>query len=152
MQGGYPHRELNNNLTQDRKLTIYNIVKCKIVIQVYTEDNMDGRQVVITKSEQIDKIDDVIMNDLYHGLDIYILNAKHISTCEGNNALFSKLSHNNDSLVRLIFITDILKQEFKIMEDTYYTESRRGRDPCPRDPLHRFKWKCPVCGLEFENM
>ena len=113
---------------------------------------MDGRQIVITKSEQIDKIDNVIMDDLYHGLDIYILNAKHISTCEGNNALFSKLSHNNDSLVRLIFITDILKQEFKIMEDTYYTESTRGRDPCPRDPLHRFKWQCPVCGLEFDNM
>ena len=113
---------------------------------------MDGRQIIITKSEEIDKIDNVIMDDLYHGLDIYIINAKHISTCEGNNALFSKLSHNNDSLVRLIFITDILKQEFKIMEDTYYTESRRGRDPCPRDPLHRFKWKCPVCGLEFENM
>ena len=113
---------------------------------------MDGRQIVITKSEEIDKIDNVIMNDLYHGLDIYILNAKHVSTCEGNNALFSKLSHNNDSLVRLIFITDILKQEFMIMEDTYYTESRRGRDPCPRDPLDKFKWHCRDCRMEFDNM
>ena len=108
-KGGYPHCVLKNNLTQERKLTIYKIVKCKIVIQVYTEDNIDGRQVVITRSEQIDNIDDVIMNDLYHGLDIYILNAKHVRTCEGNNALFNKLSHNNDSLVRVIFITDILK-------------------------------------------
>ena len=131
MQGGYPHRELKNNLTQ-----------C----------NMDGRKILITKSEDIDIIDNSIMDDLYNGLDIYIINAKHISTCEGNNALFSKLSHNNDSLVRLIFITDILKQEFKIMEDTYYTESRRGRDQCPRDPLDRFRWQCPVCGLEFDNM
>ena len=32
---------------------------------------MDGRQIVITKSEEIDKIDNVIMDDLYHGLDIY---------------------------------------------------------------------------------
>ena len=113
---------------------------------------MDGRQIVITKSEEIEKIDNDIMNDLFHGLDIYILNAKHITTCEGNNGLFSKLSHNNDSLVRLIFITENLKQEFKIMEYTYYNESRRNRDPCPRDPLDSFKWNCPVCGLEFDNM
>ena len=120
---------------------------------VYTEkNNIDGRKVVITRSEQINNIDDVIMNNLYYGLDIYILSTNHIRACEGNNALFNKLSHDNDPLVRVIFISDILKQEFKIMEDTYYTESRRGRNPCPRDPLDKFKWHCPVCQMEFDNM
>ena len=60
--------------------------------------------------------------------------------------------HNNDPMVRVIFIKDILKHEFKIMENTYYHESRRSRHPCPQDPLEKFIWQCPVCGLEFDNM
>ena len=149
---GYPHCVLKNNLTQERKLTIYKILKCKIRIQVYTEYNMDGRQVVIKKSEEINYIDHFIMNDLCHGLNIYIVNAKHLRTCKGNKELFNKVIHNNDPMVRVIFIKDILKHEFKIMENTYYHESRRSRHPCPQDPLEKFIWQCPVCGLEFDNM
>ena len=107
---------------------------------------MDGRKVVITSSDEVKYIDDEIMNDLCYGLDIHILSTNH-RACEGNNVLFNNLIHNNDPLVRVIFITDIMKREFRIMEDTYYTESRRGRDP-----LDRFKWYCPVCRLEFDNM
>ena len=85
---------------------------------------MDGRQVVIKKSEEINYIDHFIMNDLCHGLNIYIVNAKHLRTCKGNKELFNKVIHNNDPMMRVIFIKDILKQEFKIMENTYYHENR----------------------------
>ena len=112
---------------------------------------MEGRQVVITSSEEVKSIDGEIMNDLYYGINIHILSTNH-RACEGDNVLFNNLIHNNDPLVRVIFITDIMIREFRIMEDTYYTESRRGMDPCPRDPLDRFKWYCPVCRMEFDNM
>ena len=119
---------------------------------MYTEYNMDGRQVVIKKSEEINYIDHFIMNDLCHGLNIYIVNAKHLRTCKGNKELFNKVIHNNDPMMRVIFINDKLKQEFNIMENTYYHESRIGTHPCPQDPLEKFIWQCPVCGLEFDNM
>ena len=115
---------------------------------------MDGRQIIISKSKDISKIDNHIMNDLCNGKHIYILKTNHINTCEDKNGLFYKLSNNNDDLFRLIFITENLKQEFKIMEYTYFSSEERmiHRAPFPRPPFDNFYWKCPVCTVEFDNM
>ena len=134
MRGGYP--------------------RLKVTQELYPENNMDGRQIVISKSKDISKIDNHIMNDLCNGKHIYILKTNHINTCEDKNGLFYKLSNNNDDLFRLIFITENLKQEFKIMEYTYFSSEERmiHRAPFPRPPFDNFYWKCPVCTVEFDNM
>ena len=109
---------------------------------------MDWRKAIIKSSEAIDGD---ILNDLSYGIDIHILSTNHM-VCEGDNVMFTKYIHNNDPSVRVIFIPDSMKHEFKMIENVYYTESRRGMDPCPRDPLERFKWYCPLCGIEFDTM
>ena len=107
---------------------------------------MEGRLVVIKSSEELTSIDGDILNDLCYGIDIHILSTNHM-VCEGDNVMFTNYIHNNDPSVRVIFIPDCMINEFKIIENTYYTESRRGMDP-----LDRFKWYCPLCRIEFDTM
>ena len=52
--------------------------------------------------------------------------------CESDNVMFTNFIHNNDPSIRVIFIPDSMIHEFRIIENTYYTESRRGMDPLDR--------------------
>ena len=112
---------------------------------------MEGRKVVIKSSEELTSIDGDILNALCYGLDVHILSTNHF-TCEGDEVIFTNYINNNDTSKRVIFIPDNMKNEFRTVEDTYYTESRRTMEPCPSDPLDHFKWYCPVCHIEFHNM
>ena len=107
---------------------------------------MEGRIVVIKSSEELTSLDGEILNVLCYGLDVHILSTNHI-TCEGDQVTFTNYINNIDTSKRVIFITDSMIDEFRTVEDVYYTESRRTSDP-----LDRFKWFCPVCNIEFHNM
>ena len=107
---------------------------------------MEGRKIIIKTRADINNYDNLIFDDLLLGLRIHIVNAKHESACKGNKSIF----HNEDPVIRVILISQMLKNEFKIMEKTYYTESRKSYRPCPTDPLDTFNWECPVCGQGFE--
>ena len=112
---------------------------------------MEGKLIVITSPDQLSTIDGEIIDCLAHGIDIYILKTSHM-VCESDNVLFYKYSHNNDTSSRVIFINSNMENEVKWMEDFYYKESRRTMHPCPADPYDRFKWYCPVCYKDFQNM
>ena len=107
---------------------------------------MEGRKIVIKKRGDINYYDGLILDYLLLGLRIHIVNTKHESACKGNQSIFQ----NEDPDIRVILISKNLKNKFKIMEKTYYTESRKSYRPCPTDPLDTFNWECPVCGQGFE--
>ena len=107
---------------------------------------MEGHLVVIKSSKELTSIDGDILNDLCYGLDVHILSTNHF-TCEGDQVTFTNYIDNIDTSKRVIFIPDSMIDEFRTVEDVYYTESRRTSDP-----LDRFKWFCPVCNIEFHNM
>ena len=108
---------------------------------------MDGK-IIIRSSNEINFYDKIILDNLLLGFCIHIVNAEH--ACKGNKQMFDKLCRNLDSHIRVILITPILKNEFEIMEETYYYESRRTLPPCPKDPLEKFHWDCPLCGDIFQ--
>ena len=107
---------------------------------------MEGRILVINSSEDLSSIDGEILNALCDGLDIHILSTNHM-VCEVNQVMFTNYINNNDTSKRVIFIPDSMIDEFRTIEHVYYTESRETMDP-----LDRFKWHCPVCHVEFDNM
>ena len=53
---------------------------------------------------------------------------------------------------RVIYITDNMIDDFETIESVYYSESRETMQPCPSDPLDHFKWYCPLCKIDFDNM
>ena len=112
---------------------------------------MEGRIIVIKSSEELTSLDGDILNMLCYGLDIHILSMNHF-TCEGDQVSFTNYINNKDRSKRVMFIPDSMINELRMVEDTYYTESRLSMEPCPTDPLDRFKWHCPVCNIEFHNM
>ena len=112
---------------------------------------MEGRIVVITSHDELTAIDGDIIDNLSYGINIYILKTSHM-VCESDKVMFTKYIHNNDTSSRVIFINDSMEHEFKMMENDYYTESRRTMYPCPSDPFDKFKWYCPICYKEFHNM
>ena len=109
---------------------------------------MEGHLIVIKSSEELTSIDSDILNALSYGIDIHIFSTNHM-VCESDqdNVIFTNYIHNKDPSVRVIFITDCMINEVKIIEDVYYTQSR-----LTVEPLERFKWHCPLCGKQFHTM
>ena len=113
---------------------------------------MEGRVCVVRSHGELSAIDKELLNDLCHGLDIYILKDTHITKCDGDRAKFNTLIRNNDRSMRIIFIPVDMVEQFKIVESTYYEESRRTLYPVPPSPLEKFKWHCPTCSKAFYDM
>ena len=113
------------------------------------ENGLSGK-IVINKSKDIKNIDFKIMDDLYNEKIFYILKSSHINTCEDNeNGRFHKVSNNGDDLIRVIFIKENLKEEFRFMEYSYFS-SENPENPFPGPPF--FYWTCPVCNIHFDFM
>ena len=112
---------------------------------------MEGRIIVIKSHTELSAIDRYIIDDLSYGINIYILKKSHF-VCDSDNKLFTKYINNNDTESRVIFITDNMEEELKMMEDDYYHDSRETMYPKPSDPFDRFKWYCPICHKNFSDM
>ena len=112
---------------------------------------MEGRRIVIESSEELNLIDGEILNALCYGIDVHILSTRHV-TCEGDQVTFTNYINNCDVYKRVIYITDNMIDEFETIESVYYSGSRQTMDPCPSDPLDHFKWYCPLCKIDFDNM
>ena len=111
---------------------------------------MEGRVCIVRSYGDLSDIDKDLLNNLCHGLDIHILKVNHITECDGD--YFNTLILNNDRQIRMIFIPVDMIEQFKIVERTYYEESRRNLYPVPGDPLEKFKWYCPTCSKAFYDM
>ena len=113
---------------------------------------MEGRVCVVRSHSELSAIDKELLNHLCRGADIYILKDTHITNCGGDRARFNTLIRNNDRWLRIIFITVDMIEQLKIVESTYYEESRRNYYPVPGDPLEKFNWHCPTCSKAFYDM
>ena len=113
---------------------------------------MEGRVCVVRSHSELSAIDKELLNDMCHGVEIYILKDTHITKCGGDRSRFNTLIRNNDRSLRIIFIPVDMVEQFKIVESTYYEESRRNFYPVPGDPLDHFKWYCPTCSKAFHDM
>ena len=55
---------------------------------------MEGRVCVVRSHSELSAIDKELLNDMCHGVEIYILKDTHITKCGGDRARFNTLIHN----------------------------------------------------------
>ena len=92
---------------------------------------MQGRVVLIKSSAELTAIDGAILDTMSYGIDIHILKVNHM-VCASDSVMFTNFIHNKETSRRAIFIPDTMENDMKIIENVYFTESRRNMSPCPQ--------------------
>ena len=64
---------------------------------------MEGRVCVVRSHSELSAIDKELLNDMCHGVEIYILKDTHITKCGGDRARFNTLIRNNDRFANYIY-------------------------------------------------
>ena len=108
---------------------------------------MEGTMIQINSSADLTAIDNIILDNLYNGVAIYVLKFSHIVCENSDTVLYNNFINNKEQCRKVLFIGDHMENELKIVENIYFHESRRTTGP-----LDKFKWLCPFCQKKFKKM
>ena len=77
-----------------------------------------GKKCIVKTNDDLDAIDSDIQNGLAYGIDYYIVSLRHV--CPDNPELFSNLEMNLQDDKKIIFITDEMINNIRIMEEDFH--------------------------------
>ena len=103
-----------------------------------------GKKCIVKTNDDLDAIDSDIQDGLTYGIEYYIVSLRHV--CPDNPVEFSKLEMNLQDDKKIIFITDEMINNIRIMEEDFHG------DPIVTTLEKSFFWMCPTCNMSFINM
>ena len=103
-----------------------------------------GKKCIVKTNDDLDAIDSDIQEGLAYGIDYYIVSLRHV--CPDNPEAFSNLEMNLQDDKKIIFITDEMIKNIRIMEEVFHG------DTLVTTIENGFFWMCPACKIAFSNM